>query len=290
MSTAYMGIDRGPAAGRGGATVARVAVYAVLALFAVQTVYPILWMIFGSLKTNEDLFTNIWGPPRILQWGNYAAAWQIGSLGTRIGNSIVVTAASLALLLLVATPAAYAIARLALPGGRAIFVAILAMMMVPAQTTLIPLFLIVKELGLLNSRLGLVLVYAATGAAFSIFILRAFFLSIPPELEDAALCDGANRFQAFLHIVLPLARPGLATVAIFQGMEIWNEFFLAFIFVRDPERQTIPLGLVEFFSRYQSEWTLYFAALTTISLPVIVLYVAMQRQFIEGLTAGALKG
>ena len=117
MSTAYMGIDRGPAAGRGGATVARVAVYAVLALFAVQTVYPILWMIFGSLKTNEDLFTNIWGPPRILQWGNYAAAWQIGSLGTRIGNSIVVTATSLALLLLVATPAAYAIARLALPGG-----------------------------------------------------------------------------------------------------------------------------------------------------------------------------
>ena len=90
--------------------------------------------------------------------------------------------------------------------------------------------------------------------------------------------------------MLPLARPGLATVAIFQGMEIWNEFFLAFIFIRDPERQTIPLGLVEFFSRYQSEWTLYFAALTTISLPVIVLYVAMQRQFIQGLTAGALKG
>jgi raffinose/stachyose/melibiose transport system permease protein len=190
----------------------------------------------------------------------------------------------------VATPAAYAIARLALPGGRAIFIAILAMMMVPAQTTVIPLFLIVRDLGLLNSRLGLVLVYAATGAAFSIFVLRSFFLSIPTELEDAALCDGANRVQAFVHIVLPLARPGLATVAIFQGMEIWNEFFLAFIFIRDPGRQTIPLGLVEFFSRYQSEWVLYFAALTTISLPVIVLYVAMQRQFIQGLTAGALKG
>ena len=101
---------------------------------------------------------------------------------------------------------------------------------------------------------------------------------------------GPTALQAFLHVVLPLARPGLATVAIFQGMEIWNEFFLAFIFIRDPGRQTIPLGLVEFFSRYQSEWTLYFAALTTISLPVIVLYVAMQRQFIEGLTAGALKG
>lgn len=279
-----------PAASNRGDAVWRLVIYAVLGFFALQTVYPIVWMIFGSLKTNDDLFTNVWGPPRILQWANYAEAWQIGSLGTRIGNSVLVTAGSLALLLLVATPAAYAIARMALPGGRAIFLAILATMMVPAQTTLIPLFLIVKELGLLNSRLGLVLVYAATGVAFSIFVLRAFFLSIPTELEDAALCDGANRIQAFLHIVLPLARPGLATVAIFQGMEIWNEFFLAFIFIRDPVKQTIPLGLVEFFFRYQSEWTLYFAALTTITLPVIVLYVAMQRQFIEGLTAGALKG
>jgi raffinose/stachyose/melibiose transport system permease protein len=289
MSASGMTIER-PEASRRSEALWRIAIYAALILFAVQTVYPILWMIFGSLKTNDDLFTNVWGPPRVLQWGNYAEAWQIGSLGTRIGNSILVTAGSLALLLLVATPAAYAIARMALPGGRAIFLAILATMMVPAQTTLIPLFLIVKELGLLNSRLGLVLVYAATGAAFSIFILRAFFLSIPAELEDAALCDGANRIQAFLHIILPLARPGLATVAIFQGMEIWNEFFLAFIFIRDPVKQTIPLGLVEFFFRYQSEWTLYFAALTTITLPVIVLYVAMQRQFIQGLTAGALKG
>lgn len=284
----YRGSDSAP--GSRTNTLSLLAVYAVLTIFAVQTVYPILWMIFGSLKTNEDLFTNIWGPPAVLQWSNYSAAWSIGSLGARIGNSILVTAASIALLLVVATPAAYALARLALPGGKALFLAILAMMMVPPQTTLIPLFLIVKNLGLLNSRLGLILVYAATGAAFSIFVLRAFFLSIPKELEDAALVDGANRFQVFLQIILPLARPGLATIAIFQGMEIWNEFFLAFIFIRDPARQTIPLGLVEFFSRYQSEWTLYFAALTTITLPVIVLYVAMQRQFIAGLTAGALKG
>ncbi|MFN8590608.1 MAG: carbohydrate ABC transporter permease [Thermomicrobiales bacterium] len=279
-----------PIPGSRQSTIWLIAIYAVLTIFAVQTVYPILWMIFGSLKSNEDLFTNIWGPPAVVQWANYPAAWEIGSLGTRIGNSMLVTAASIMLLLVVATPAAYALARLALPGGKVLFLAILALMMVPPQTTLIPLFLIVKNLGLLNSRLGLILVYAATGAAFSIFVLRAFFLSIPAELEDAALVDGANRFQVFLQVILPLARPGLATIAIFQGMEIWNEFFLAFIFIRDPERQTIPLGLVEFFSRYQSEWTLYFAALTTITLPVIVLYVAMQRQFIAGLTAGALKG
>jgi raffinose/stachyose/melibiose transport system permease protein len=290
MSASYQAAGGGASGGRWQAVAWQTLVYAALVLFAIQTIYPIVWMIFGSLKTNDDLFTNIWGPPRGLQWSNYSEAWQIGSLGTRIGNSILVTAGSLVLLLVVATPAAYAIARLALPGARAIFVVILATMMVPAQTTLIPLFLIVKELGLVNSRLGLILIYAATGTAFSIFVLRAFFLSIPVELEDAALCDGANRWQAFMHVVLPLARPGLATVAIFQGMEIWNEFFLAFIFVRDPERQTIPLGLVEFFFRYQSEWTLYFAALTTITLPVIILYVAMQRQFIAGLTAGALKG
>ena len=125
--------------------------------------------------------------------------------------------------------------------------------------------------------------------AFSIFLLRGFFMSIPPELEDAALVDGANRLQVFWHVVLPLARPGLATVAIFQGMFFWNEFFLAFIFIRQAELQTIPLGLVNFFYRYSADWTLYFAALSMVTIPVIVLYVAMQRWFIEGLTAGAVK-
>jgi raffinose/stachyose/melibiose transport system permease protein len=268
----------------------RILVYAILTVAAIQTIYPLIWIIFGSLKSDPDLFNNIWGPPRLLVWQNYADAWRIGQMGDRIANSIMVTALSLALLLFVSSLAAYVLARLSVPGKQMIFVFFLITMMIPPEVTIIPLFLVVKTLGLLNSSLGLVLVYVASGTAFSTFLLRGFFLSIPSELEDAALVDGANHFQVFWRIVLPLALPGLATVAIFQGLTIWNEFFLAFIFIRQPELQTIPLGLANFFSRYQANWTQYFAALTMVAVPVVVLYVALQRWFVEGLTAGALKG
>ena len=263
--------------------------YAILIFATIQTIYPLIWMIFGSLKSDSDLFNNVWGPPRLVLWENYANAWRTAELGARIGNSIIVTVLSLTLLLIVSSIAAYALARLKFPGRQMIFLLILSTMMIPPEVTVIPLFIVVKTIGILNSRFGLVFVYAGTSTAFSIFLLRGFFMSIPPELEDAALVDGANRLQVFWHVVLPLARPGLATVAIFQGMFIWNEFFLAFIFIRHTELQTIPLGLVNFFYRYQADWTLYFAALAMVTVPVIVLYVGMQRWFIEGLTAGAVK-
>ena len=264
-------------------------VYGILIIATIQTIYPLIWMIFGSLKSDSDLFNNIWGPPRAIVWQNYVDAWRIAELGARIGNSIIMTVISLFLLIAVSSIAAYALARLRFPGREVIFLLILASMMIPPEVTVIPLFIVVRDIGILNSRFGLVMVYVGTSMAFSIFLLRGFFMSIPHELEDAALVDGANRFRVFIYIVLPLARPGLATVAIFQGMFIWNEFFLAFIFIRQTELQTIPLGLVNFFNRYQADWTLYFAALTTVTIPVIVLYVAMQRWFIEGLTAGAIK-
>ena len=264
-------------------------VYGILIIATIQTIYPLIWMIFGSLKSDSDLFNNIWGPPRAIVWQNYVDAWRIAELGARIGNSIIMTVISLLLLIAVSSIAAYALARLRFPGREAIFLLILASMMIPPEVTVIPLFIVVRDIGILNSRFGLVMVYVGTSMAFSIFLLRGFFMSIPHELEDAALVDGANRLRVFVYIVLPLARPGLATVAIFQGMFIWNEFFLAFIFIRQTELQTIPLGLVNFFNRYQADWTLYFAALTTVTVPVIALYVAMQRWFIEGLTAGAVK-
>ena len=264
-------------------------VYGILIIATIQTIYPLIWMIFGSLKSDSDLFNNIWGPPRAIVWQNYVDAWRIAELGARIGNSIILTVISLVLLIAVSSIAAYALARLRFPGREVIFLLILASMMIPPEVTVIPLFIVVRDIGILNSRFGLVMVYVGTSMAFSIFLLRGFFMSIPHELEDAALVDGANRLRVFVYIVLPLARPGLATVAIFQGMFIWNEFFLAFIFIRQTELQTIPLGLVNFFNRYQADWTLYFAALTTVTIPVIALYVAMQRWFIEGLTAGAVK-
>ncbi len=267
------------------------AAYIILSFFTIITIYPIFWMIFGSLKSIDELYTNIWGPPHQLFFQNYAAAWRIGTMAARIRNSLVVTFSSLALLLVIVTLASYALARLEFPGRKVIFYSILATMMIPSQVTIIPLFILIRELGLLdNPILTLILVYAAVGTPFSIFIMRAFFLTIPAEIEDAALIDGANRYGVFWHIVLPLARPGLATIIIYQGMFIWNEFFLAFIFVRDAKLQTIPLGLASFFFRWTADWNLYFAALSIITIPVIILYIIMQRHFIAGLAAGALKG
>lgn len=264
--------------------------YIILSVFSIITLYPILWLVFGSLKSSGELFNNVWGFPREIVWSNYVEAWNIGTIGTRIGNSIFVTFSSLIFLLLVVTISAYALARLEFPGRRIIFYIILGTLMVPAQVKVVPLFLLIRDLGLLNQRLGLILVYTSIGTPFSIFLLRAFFMNIPHELEDAGLIDGANRFQVFFYIVLPIARPGLATIMIFQGMSIWNEFFLASILVRDAKLQTIPPGLSNFFHVYHVDWTLYFAALSIVTIPILILYVIMQKQFIAGLSAGALKG
>ncbi len=163
-------------------------------------------------------------------------------------------------------------------------------MFVPPQVMAIPLFMVARDLGLINNRLGVAVIYAASSLPLSVFILRSFFLTLPADLEDAARVDGASRFQVLLHIMLPLIRPGVALVLIFGFIEIWNDFFLAFLLLRKPELQTIPLGLVSFFQQYDSLWNLYFAALMITTLPVIIVFLLMQRQFIAGLTAGAVKG
>lgn len=264
-------------------------VYGLLAIVLVETLYPLIWVLFGSLKTKEEVIGNVWGAPSGFVWQNYTEAWRVAGMAERISNSVIVTATALVLLVLVATPAAYAVSRLTFRGRNVILSLIVAAMLVPPQVMAIPLFMTARDLGLINSRIGLALIHAASNLPLSIFILRSFFLSLPMELEDAARMDGASRFQTLRLIMLPLVRPGMALVTIFGFIEIWNDFFLAFLLLRDPALQTIPLGLVAFFQQYGSMWNLYFAALTITTLPVIVVFALMQRQFIAGLTAGAVK-
>ncbi len=264
-------------------------VYSALAIVLFETLYPLLWVLSGSLKTKEEVISNVWGLPISLQFSNYAEAWRIAGMGSRIFNSVIVTSLALALILLVATPAAYAISRLRFRGRNALMVFIVAAMLVPPQVMAIPLFMTARDLGLVNSRIGVAIIHAASNLPLSIFILRSFFLTLPMELEDAARIDGANRLQILTKVMLPLVRSGIALVTIFGFIEVWNDFFLAFLLLRDPSVQTIPLGLVAFFQQYGSMWNLYFAALTLTTLPVIVVFIAMQKQFIAGLTAGAVK-
>mgnify|MGYP001126285059 FL=1 len=265
-------------------------VYAALIVVLLQTIYPLFWVLSGSLKTKNEIITNVWGPPAGLEFGNYAEAWKMAGMGMRIVNSVSITAAALVVLVAAATPCAYALARLRFRGRGIVTAAVVAAMFVPPQVMAIPLFMVARDLGLINNGLGVAVIYAASSLPLSVFILRSFFLTLPADLEDAARVDGASRFQVLLHIMLPLIRPGVALVLIFGFIEIWNDFFLAFLLLRKPELQTIPLGLVSFFQQYDSLWNLYFAALMITTLPVIIVFLLMQRQFIAGLTAGAVKG
>ena len=274
------------AAGR----LSRLLTYALLAGVLVVTLYPLIWMLFGSLKSDAEFYTNIWGPPALPIWQNYRDAWATGAIGQSFVNSLVVTSSTVAIMLACTSLAAYAFATISFPGRNFLFYLFLISMMVPQAVLVIPTFTVISQLGLVNTRLSLVLVYAAGQMGFGTFILRAYFLSLPRELSDAALIDGCTHFGAFWRVILPLARPGLAAVLIIASMATWNEYFLGSILIRSSELRTLPLGLVGFIQQYTTHYPQYFAALVMLTLPITVLYLVGQRQFQSGLVAGALQG
>jgi raffinose/stachyose/melibiose transport system permease protein len=261
----------------------------VLIFFTVLIIYPVIWMVMASFKTNTEVVTNIWGLPSQLHWENYTEAWRSASLGYALFNSIVTSVGTVALVVILASIAAYAFARMRFRGSLAIFLLFVFTMHAPVP--IIPLYVMLVKMGLTDSRIGLILPMVAGSLPLSIFIFRAFFKSIPGELMDAAKVDGCNEFTAFLRVVVPISGPAIATVAILEFVGAWNQYFLALILLRSPEMRTIPLAIQVFFYAWgRTEWEQVFAALTIGSLPIILLYIVMQRQFIQGLTAGSVKG
>jgi len=264
--------------------------YLALVLIAMQALLPVLWMISGSLKTSSELYTNVWGPPKVTQFSNFEDAWTEGKISLFLKNSILIVGMGLVILITTASLSAYALARLTFPGRNLIFWLILATMMVPPDVLTVPLFLVVRDIGLLNTRVALSLVYAAGGFGISVFLLRGYFMGIPQELESAAKIDGATRLQVFWHVILPLSRAGMVTVIILQAMGMWNDLYLALIFLRKEEMSTVPLGLLGFFQQHTIVWPKFLAGLVIITIPITVIYVIGQRQFVKGVTANAVKG
>jgi raffinose/stachyose/melibiose transport system permease protein len=264
--------------------------YGVVGLATVVVGYPVLWMLLQSFKTKFELYSNVWGLPQQVFMDNYVQAWRIARMGTYIFNSLIVSVGTVAVVLVAASLAGYAFAKLRFTGREVLFYTFVFTLIVPVQVTIIPLYAVVSGLGLSNTYFALILPYAAAGLPLSIFLLRAFFRSVPREIEEAARIDGCSELAAFWRVVLPISGPGLATVTILQFLGAWNEFLLALIFIRNPALRTIPLGLQAFFFEYSVEWGYLFAALAMATVPVIVVYVVMQRQFIKGLTAGAVTG
>jgi len=261
----------------------------ILAFFTVVIVYPVVWMIFASFKSNSEIVTNVWGLPQTLQWENYTGAWESADLGYALLNSVLVSVGTVLVVTTLAALAGFAFAKFSFRFALTIFLVFVFTMHAPAPV--IPLYVMLVKLGLTDSRIGLILPMAAGGIPLAIFIFRAYFQSMPRELLDAAKVDGCTEFVAFLRVVLPISGPALATVAILQFVGAWNEYFLALILVRSAEMRTIPLAIQVFFYAWgRTEWEQVFAALSIGSLPMILLYIIMQRQFIQGLTAGSLKG
>ena len=271
--------------------------FAALLGYAAWLVFPMIWVVYSSLKADDAIFRDAFAPPALgdLHTENYTRAWGAAHFGEYFLNSVVVTCSSVALIVALGSLAAYALARFSHPIGRLAFGLIIAGLTIPAQLAIVPLFFEMRALGLLNSRMGLVLAYTANGLPFAVFVLAGFFRLLPRSLYEAAVVDGCGEFAAFWRVLLPLARPGLVTVAIFQFIGVWKEYFYAFMLVSGDvagSARTLPIGLanLSIAAEYRSEYGMLFAGIILVTLPILVVYAALQRQIVRGIAAGALKG
>lgn len=283
--------DTSPVRQRSIGRVATTALIQILLLsYAAVVVYPLLIMMVSSLKTTAEIFESPLGlVPDTLRWANYIDAWNQANFGIYFRNSIFVGVVAVVLILFFGSMSAYVLARFSFPGNRFIYLLFLAGFMIPVRLAIVPLFIMMRDLRLLDTLWSLILVYVASGMPFTIFLLVNFFRHIPRDLEDAAVLDGAGPFQVYYQIMLPLVRPALATVGLFHFLNVWNDFFFPLIFIRSEELRTVPLGVSTFFGEYTNDWALLFAALSISIVPVIIVYLLASRQFISGLTAGAIK-
>jgi raffinose/stachyose/melibiose transport system permease protein len=260
-----------------------------LVLLAIVFFFPMGWMVMSSFKTNAQIFRAPFAPPSVIDFGQWAAAWEVGHLGQYALNSAIVTAAAVFLILVLGASAAFAFSRYRFRGRRLLMGLFALGLLLPLQSYFIAQSQIFTQLAITDSRLALIVPYAAMGLSLAVYLLKVYLDALPDELFDAARIDGAGDGRVFVSLALPLLRPGLATVAIFSALAAWNEFLLALLYIQDDALKTIPTGLLAFSSRYVTDYSLLFSALSIVTLPMIVIYVAFNRQIVEGLTAGTVK-
>lgn len=270
-------------------TAGSAAVTSALWLYAVIAIAPLVVMVSNSLRTTSDLFDQPLGLPFPLSIESYRTAWTQASFADYFLNSVLVTVGAVTLSTVVSVLAAYALARLRFPGSRVLESLFLSGLMLPVHLAILPIFYLLDGMGLVDSQLGLTMVYAAAGVPFSIFVLTNFFRQLPIELEEAAMIDGAGHFQVFFRIMLPLVRPAVATVVVFRFVPIWNDFLFPLVLLRTTDKYTLPVGLTTFFGEYQTDWSTLFAGLVIATVPLIILFILATKHIVAGLTAGMSK-
>jgi ABC-type glycerol-3-phosphate transport system permease component len=262
--------------------------YVVLIVISVVLGFPLVWMLVTSVKERREVFSQFL--PSHIDFSNFVRVWDAMNLPTHLGNSLFVTGINVTIVVVTATLAGYAFSRLVFPRRDTIFYIFIIAMMIPGQAILIPMFQYLKSLGLLNTLGGLALSMTGAPIAFAIFLMSAFFRSLPSELGDAGKIDGCTEWGVFRHIYLPLARPGIATVIIFQFMGTWNEFMFSVTFISSPMLKTIQPALFQVVGRYSIDYTALSAGLLLAIAPILIVFLLLQKQFVKGLTAGAFKG
>ncbi|QNP69591.1 carbohydrate ABC transporter permease [Streptomyces roseirectus] len=265
--------------------------HGVLILWAVMVVLPLVWAVMTSFKTDSSIFNSPWALPDRLHFENWGRAWTEADMGDYFFNTLVVVGGSLVGTLVLGSMAAYVLARFEFPGNRFVYYLFVGGMSFPVMLALVPLFYVVNNMGLLNTIHGLILVYIAYSLPFTVFFLTAFFRTLPTSVAEAAFVDGASHSRTFFQIMLPMARPALVSVGIFNFLGQWNQYLLPTVLNTDPDKRVLTQGLVQLAvsQGYKGDWSGLFAGLVMAMLPVLGAYVVFQRQVVAGLTAGAVK-
>lgn len=263
-----------------------------LALWALTIIFPLLWIVFESLKTNQEFYADVWALPKHWSWKNYHNAWVSYELGSTMLNTLYFVGVSLVLGTFLTTLNAYALTRIQFRGRKFIWAAIMLSLFLPGINALVPQYVLMRELHLVNSLTGLIILDSFGETVFFLMLLGGFMQSLPKELEESAFMDGASLFQVFWRIIVPLSTPGIVTVAIFKFLGLYNSFLGPFIYLNDPQKHTIGVKMYHAnqIMQYKADWVTLFAGVTIAMIPTVILYILFQRQISEGATLGAVKG
>lgn len=276
--------------GRSKARIAKWVQYSLLLAYSIITLYPIYWILMTSFRTNNEIFTNPFGLPKSWLFENYISTWKTAKLGIPFINSILISSSTVLIVVTISAMCAYILARIPFRGSAILFTIAISGIFIPQQAVLLPVFLLLKQLSLLNHSWTLIIVYVAYNISLSVFIMTSFLKLLPHDLEEAAIIDGAGLNQTFFRIIVPIAKPPLATVATLAFLNVWNEFMFATLYTSSPKFHTMTVAISSFQSDYGIEYP-YIACGVIISLvPVLLIYILLQKHVMMGMTSGALKG
>jgi len=265
-----------------------VIIHLFLLTVAVTCLFPLFWMVSSSFKTQETIFKDISLIPHEFHFENYYLAWKEGGFGKYFLNSVFYTASVVFGIVIISSMAAYAFSRLRFPGRNILFILFMAAMMIPLPGSFVPLYVLLNKLHLRNTQIGYILCLINVGLSTSIFLLKTFFDKMPPELEDAARIDGCSKFGIWWHMAMPLARPVLAVVIVFNALVVWNEYILALIIFDSKKYMPLQVALETFQGEFITKYPLLMAGLTITTIPIILIYLFMQKYIIKGVTQGAV--